>query len=307
MNIIAAALIANAFLTVTLASQGVSLPQEHASTLGKLGRFASIMQLDGASGDVEVGLAYNNREHSNEIILKWYFSTTTTARTSRLDSESTSYSPTAVCRRAGKSNVIYVAGWRERQAEVVVEEWTITNTHALGPKITETWTPEDAIGVAATLAGPTIQRRTILTCPSITPAFDIACNPYGDYLLILARGVASDRVIYKLDIGQQEGDCSNLLFLTAGTPPAVLDSSTVPGMTGLKSLFAHKHPTLGFVIRAELKSHSSVNVFDAGTTPFFVLRDANNDGVFESSGVMSKDDFFTLFPPKELLTAFTAP
>ncbi|MFT7463653.1 MAG: hypothetical protein ACI9EF_001999 [Pseudohongiellaceae bacterium] len=102
--------------------------------------------------------------------------------TERVDHE-VLYKPTDICTQNGYGPVLYVAGFIEESAQVIVEEWTFREV--VGER------PQE--GTAVSSLPMTLQKRTVLLTDSVGPLFGMAYNSCSERLWLF-EGVAPGTV-----------------------------------------------------------------------------------------------------------------
>jgi hypothetical protein len=182
--------------------------------------------------------------------------------------------PTAVARRAGTSDTLYVVGLREATAQVVVERWVLP----LDPA-----EPRGADGRSDGRRRPVARYELWASSPGqLPPVWDAACNPFGPdgtetngSLWMLAGGEASS--LWHLDLQTLEAE------------RALASTDTGLGDLGAcRSLMAGRSPGDGFLVVAQRKRPwDSGADFSASDHDVIVLHDADEDGTFESVTAMT--------------------
>lgn len=163
------------------------------------GRYAAKMLHSGSvpGESIRVYTTFVN-DGDKAVTLNWQYKKEPALAGFLTDTISTSFYPTAVCARAGKTRIIYVAGWEERDARLVIEEWRL---------------PEASVGIAnpigggpahsllSVAAGSSIRKTVVFSSSgagSLGPVSSIACNPFGNKLLVLP--VAEPKAIHVVDL-----------------------------------------------------------------------------------------------------------
>lgn len=176
---------------------------------------------------------------------------------------SPTYRPTAVARYRGLSDRIFVAGWKERTAQLVIEEWSFgsgalsVSYNGQGQEIV-TFTP------------PTRIVRTVFESAndSMGPAWGIACYPEADELLVLERSSTGDTHI-------------NALSLSAQTMTALY---VPPGhqVASLRSIWSSDSIPNGRIVTASERAPfaSSPGGYQS---PVFLILDVDHDGLIDAA------------------------
>lgn len=200
--------------------------------------------------------------------------------------ETTAFRPTAVCRRAGLTDILYVAGWDGPNGLPVVEEWTV------GPLTISLDGEPSANGKQATLCSePVITRRRLEIPPGITRHIRaLACNPFASQLLVLEYGEPVRLHAWDLDTGTLE---------------TTLDAAEFPALEGRRYLTTGMTTRYGFYVgvRTSAKWHG---VKDS-SQEFIVLSDGDFDGRLESVQVISFEDWDRKHPSFAYITDYPAP
>lgn len=246
-----------------------------------------------------VRLGFRNSGGANEIVAHYIHGTETTMTTASREEYGTSYKPTAVCERTGYDNTIFVAGWNERLASVVVEEWVLSGARVLGPPITEGWEPDDAAGVYPSVTLPTVQRTLLFSCDDLNPILDMAFAPSSGELLLLERVGETERAVHAYAVGSPQARCQGVVDFVFGIPGEALASSTVPELSGLNSLWVGSHSSDGLFVQVNpWRTWRGIGFNQAGAgVGTVVLRDADRDGYFESGSAMTEKAFSNAHNP----------
>lgn len=205
--------------------------------------------------------------------------------------ESAHYLFTAVASRLG-GQVAYLAGIRE-DGSCVVERW-ITAPREAGWSVAlaspsarpmgtpsgpaelvydvahaERWQP---LRVGQSGLGPVV-RSTVFTTPA-GPITAMAADPEGRFLLYYDLGLGT---LFQRDLSAPDGP-----------PTAIAPSSTAPGLDQVGSLELFDVEGEG---RKCLVSRSYAQPDDVGKESYLVLHDAENDGLFESSTALNREQW----------------
>ena len=205
--------------------------------------------------------------------------------------ESTHYLFTALASRLG-GQVAYAAGIRE-DGSCVVERW-ITEPREAGWSVALTSPPAPSMGAPAGPAkldyhiahaekwrplplghsglGPVL-RSTVFTTPA-GPITAMAVDPEGRFLLYYDLGLGT---LFQRDLAAPNA-----------TPITIAQSSTTPTLDQVGSLELLDFAGEG---RTCVVTRSYGHPDEAGKESYLVLHDAENDGLFESSTVLSRDEW----------------
>lgn len=150
----------------------------------------------GTGNYVKCRLAFSNGEEGNRVYLRWLFRAAGAVPGTLHQDIDVSFQPTAVARRAGLTNVFYVAGWSERTGRVVVESWTLGNVLLAGAQLVGSEGP----AVSGFTPPPITKQIEWISDPGTTPPlWDIAFQTYGNTLLLLPMGSPTHIVGLDLD------------------------------------------------------------------------------------------------------------
>jgi hypothetical protein len=265
-NMLIRLVVASVFLLPRLVALGDPLPQVMlASPIGS----ALAVIFPAADPSVVTGLIRLDTVNKR-LLVDWHFSTGGQSNHSS-DEYDLSYEPTAVCARAGKSPVFYVAGYNERTGNVLIEEWTIENiVVAMGA-------PQGGSVSVVTLA-KTVRKEMVCCTTTLKPLRMIAYNLPSNRLWLFEEAAPS--VVWALDVS------------TTPSLVPLFDSSTVTQLPQLLSVRSFRikqaAPDGGGFIFAFFPWRSWKSKFGsdgppAGTDPVFVIRDSNSDGAFDES------------------------
>ena len=251
------------------------------------GKYAATMQHTASAPNESIRIyATFINDGEKSVTLNWHFKQGAALPGSLIDTHSTSFHPTAVCARAGRSRVFYVAGWEERGARLVIEEWQV---------------PQAALGVAEPMGGGPAQtllsfaagssvRKTVVFSSSGTgglgPVSSLACNPFGNRLLVLP--VSEPKMIHVVDLDQ-------------GTvEPPLLLSAFGPGFEKTWALKSGKHLDRGLVISTREQATWVAGVPHLAGEPeteLLVFEDSDLDGSIDFIDVLTPSAVPIAYPP----------
>ena len=234
---------------------------------------------DDGNGAVRVGLQFTNTDE-RKIVLTYFFKDADPyAIPGELIKEiPVSYHPTAICKKAGKGDTFYVAGWAERLGHTVLEEWKLVGG-AVGSTVPPSGPPISA------LIPPTIEKTLLLSTDEIGPVASVAFNHYGGECWLLEE--ASPKKVWSVDPASPS---SRAVMFDATSDP----TGTLATMT---SMAVGRHPTAGFMIYFELKRRWVSGTLYHEPYPLRVFRDTDQDGVMDVQETRTFLDLYTTFPP----------
>lgn len=233
----------------------------------------------GQGQSVLLTVTFENGDGEKSVDFRWNTrvvdgGTVVTDQTS--SSHSTSFLPTAVCRHSSSSDTVFVAGWRQRSREVVIEEWT------LGPA---------AIGITyhpltgqplITFSPPQVTRDEVFRSDQLAAAESIAHHPVSGRLYLLEFG--SQANLLEVDPAQ------------AGAPPVeVADATGLPALADARALRLCSHTVVPYVLACLENPEWAGKASDSGTVFF----DVAGLGSFDASAALSAswDDIDAALPP----------
>lgn len=286
----AAGLVAVAMLSGGVAAGAQStLPEELLASFshGSADRFYLTAQSD--ADDIQVSLSFRNRD-TREVRLKWKFTGSGGLYTQDVQSVTVGYRPTAVCRRAGKDNTFYVAGWLERSTTpvAIVEEWVIETPIAIATAI-----PAGGSVPDSTLTFPIITKTQFL--PQVAgPIHDMICNGLGNELWLLVKD--NETRIVRMDLATTQ--------VTEFVNSAMRELGV---LATHNSLWADMNQEHGFVIWSERRRKWQLG--SAFQPPYQVLvyEDANLDGVIDAVQSMAFSSFVSTYVPPGWISRYEVP
>ncbi|MHC4845220.1 MAG: hypothetical protein ACYTCU_03560 [Planctomycetota bacterium] len=182
------------------------------------------------------------------------------------------FKPTAVARRRGTGNTLYVVGWLESSARVLIEEWVFSES------------VPDGIAASPTRTEPAISRHVVWTSESNTlpPIWDAACQVYANEVWLLDSN--APRSIWAVDL------VSGAVSPRFSSAMAAQDT-----LAEGRSLGVGQHRTGGLVIySARRRPWDRSRASSAQLV--FVTEDSNLDGATDWSGALTYEDFKLRYP-----------
>ncbi len=236
---------------------------------------------DAGAGAVRVGLSFSNGSERSVTLTYFYKAGDVQAVPGELTVVvPVSYQPTAVCRRAGKSDTFYVAGWAERPTHTILEEWTLVGG-ALGVVV-----QQQGGGVpVSTLVAPSLEKSLLLSTGEISPISSVAFNRHADSVWMLEE--AAPKRVWNVPVATPNARA--VLFDSTGDPTGTLATAT--------SMTAAKHPLAGQVIWFEVKRKWVSGILYQEPYYLRVFRDTNADGAIDVAETTTLKDLFTTYPP----------
>jgi len=244
-------------------------------------RVAAVFELPAESEDtIRVKVVFENSS-AQSIHIEFYYLKDGYEDNGTFEEVTVGYSPTAVCEAGKVAATFYVAGWSERTETTVVEQWSFQGPFALGTAVMQ-----GGDGEVSAFAVPEISKEIILASHEMDPIRDIAINPFGNTLALLAGD--DNRIIYELDIDTSE--VTPLYSQLPGSAPSV-----EPELGAIRSLDSALHATLGFLVLGQERRPWETGISYANPYTVFVLTDADMDGVFDSGNAMLHGDYLALY------------
>jgi len=193
-------------------------------------------------------VGFENTGGRARVVVEWVFSQGTAEQGRSLQSLGTAYRPTAVCRQAGTTDVLFVAGWIDASGQAVVEKWTLEGWElGAGPVATDEPTVEPTVRpLRSTFSQPTVRRQRVYTSPgpeALPPIASLAANHLTDELWILTR--ADRRSIHTLRADDAEPD--------ANTPTLVVDETRQRSLAQAVSLTTALSKSRGLILIVQPK------------------------------------------------------
>ncbi len=264
----------------------VPLPEEFHSNFGHT--IADRLYLtDGSGGnDVWVDVKFRNRS-SKEINFKWYFKANGATANGDSSFETVSYQPTAVCKKAGFSDTLYVAGWSERTGSCLIEEWVFQTPFSIASVPNPNGGPP-----SSELTLPVIAKTVVYSSTTLGPIYDLATNPFANTLWILAGD--SPRSIWAFDFSTTS---LSLLY----------SSSVMQQLADHHSLWVGMNTMHGFVIYSQPRR--KWEPLSAFVEPYTVsiFRDSDLDGQVEFTESLLYGGFFSSYASKGWDLKYAAP
>ncbi len=191
-------------------------------------------------------------------------------------------------------NELYVAGIRETASgcESVVEQWKLGQQNGMrymrypgsGTRGTPSPTPFIAgvsVGVTGPAYVPMAERR--FPQPPVTKTVLFSGNSIGT----IARLEADPEGRFLLMQSHDTGNIYSIDPSAVGVPVLEFSAATIPALADADSLNVLEHETLGrFYILENFVGHVHVT---GASTKVVILKDTNNDGVFDGHEVIDND------------------
>lgn len=251
------------------------------------GRFAAQMQhLDAAPGEIlQIYVTFKN-DGDKSVTIEWQFKAASALAGFQTDIQTTSFHPTAICARAGKTRTFFVAGWAERGARLVVEEWRL---------------PQVSLGVANPVGGGNAQTLLVKAAGSslrkteifssagaqgIGPVLSIAYNPFGDKLLLLPVEGPKRILVVDVDSGSIE--------------QTVLVSDFDTELESTWALKSGLHLDRGLVIATRAQAtwvKPTPIVAGQPESPILIMEDSDLDGTIDFIDVLVGSVVPVAYPP----------
>lgn len=236
-----------------------------------------------------VGVGYDNLDGQNTVSVTWHVRFEDTEPTQFDETESLSFRPHAVCAGAFESSRLFVAGWSERDAQLVLEQWDLVAPQVVG-QTTHPVTGE----LLTTSTSPSLRRTELARLTEPGPLWSMTANPHaggsGRLLLLehlpVQAGVAR---VWEFDIEERA-----LLDHDADEQPDPLWTATShPTIQGRSNIWAAAIPELGFVVffTDDLSWKPSFDVDEFG----FAIDD-DQDGDYEIVSQLPAEDFLDAYP-----------
>lgn len=281
------ALVSLLFLAGASTTPAQDLPDELRMYLRYPTQFSDTTVLPDADPQTEallfVGLDSTNPQ-AGRVFLSWVWKHTGHLDSGLVDEEeAVSFQPTAVCARAGVSNVIYVAGWSPRGPRVIIEEWTF----GLGGFTVIQ--PPGGGPVNVDFVPPAIQKSVVwISDPAeLSPIVGMGYQPHSGTLVLCQDGSAGSLV--QIEVDGANGVCGASVCPTAcqagSVSSQVIALRSARLLTGEFLLIGDSVPTWSLVSDAsDLQKEVSV------------LLDADQDGSFEQCQTMTYSAFKVAYP-----------
>ena len=269
---------------LNLSAQQYPLPLDMVAKFGANASWAEEFQLTlntQSQDDFVIGrVSYQNEDAGpKRVTIAWQFKASGAIEGNSTQSVDVSFKPTAVARRAGTTTVIYVVGWSDRTGRVVVERWDLSQA-VLGDAI-----PVGGGAAYSLFSQPHIERSIewISETGSVSPIWDAACEVYGNSLLLLTR--APTKILS--------------LNLDSRTTTNLYSASDVglSGLAGHRMISIGKHSTGGFIAFTEPRKPWESVMQYLQLHDYFVMRDSDSDGSFDSTAFVDYSLFYDIYPP----------
>lgn len=213
-----------------------------------------------AAGGAEANIYawFSTTAPSGKVHLKTIYHGPTSASLVRTDTYSTSFQPTALTKRSGNTDTLYIAGWLPRQRMAVVEEWKLEHL-ALGETLLPTGETK------ASMSAPQFTKRLLVvqSGDSARPIETLACDPYSNELLVLEYG--PEARLSRVNLNLPIEDMSLI---------PVADISSLPELENTRFFKTGFHEQHGLVI--VLKRARAWKL--SPKSPIYAMYDTNGDG-----------------------------
>ncbi len=262
------------------AQQPSSLPPEMIASFAPRRIWAEEFWLPTAANDQVRGrVRFENQDPVGKVVIDWYFVKAGASSRQLSQVVEVAFRPTAVARRAGTTDTLYVVGWSDRMGRVVVEEWTF------GPTTLGSTLPENGEGGAISVfAPPPIAKELAWVSDpgTVPPIWDAACEVYANKLLLLTSGTTTK--IVSLD-------------LVTLSLQQLYSSTSNPALGGLRMLSIARHPVAGFTVIAEQRRSWDAVGHGEAVDNYFVMRDVDANGTLDTTEVVASNAFYVIYPP----------
>jgi hypothetical protein len=186
---------------------------------------------------------------------------------------SLSFQPTAICRKAGRSPTIFVAGYIQRTGHVIVEQWDCEDI-LIGSD-----TPMGG-GAAETSFSKSIRKTVVLLTDDVKPLKAMIYQRYENKLWLFEE--EAPNVVWRVDP-------------EVGTPEWLTDASVVPALSTAKSaqttLVKPTAPDGGGFLVMLYSWRSWQPPWGTGQLTddhqLFIMRDSNLDGVTDETATIT--------------------
>ncbi|MCB9898670.1 MAG: hypothetical protein H6825_11760 [Planctomycetes bacterium] len=239
------AVLALALALTASASDGEALPTDLRADFG-LGSCASFEVPAGDPRDtIAVRCRYDNTGSEATVTFVWGVRHRGAGTTLVEQELPVAFRPMAITPRAGTTDTVYVAGWRERpEGHLVLERWTLVAPESIGAS---------ADGMT-TCSRPRVVRSPLATGRD-WPLWSMVCSPFGphDRLFLLRHFPQADAGRPAPVAEIWEYDTADEVFVDHdgdGVPDPRVSSATLPTLVGTRDLFTARIPELGFVVAA---------------------------------------------------------